>query len=76
MFCLLLPWCGLITFPLLPKRTVSDQGCHVLIKAALVGVGELGSGGMVRLQQGKEGACWSQRDPLTLLRCWSPLWYL
>lgn len=38
MFCLLLPWCGLAAFPLLPKRTVSDQGHHVSIKAALAGL--------------------------------------
>lgn len=37
MFCLLLPWCGLATFPLLLKRTISDQEHDILIKAALAG---------------------------------------
>lgn len=46
IFCLLLLWCGLAPFPLCPKRTISDQGHHILIKAALAGlVGELGSHG-------------------------------
>lgn len=35
MFCLLLPECGLATFLSLPKRTVSDQGHHILIRTAL-----------------------------------------
>lgn len=46
MFCLLLLQCGLAPFPLRPKRTISDQRHHILIKAALAGlVGELGSHG-------------------------------
>lgn len=38
MFCLLLASCGLATFPSLPKRTISDQGHHILITAALAGL--------------------------------------
>ena len=49
MFCLLLPERGLATFPSLPKRTISDQGHHILIKAARAELVNLAPVGVTKL---------------------------